>query len=151
MSLQSFLSCSIQKLMTPTKRETDGFIPTPKLKIVQIEIQTLTWNSLSKFLRRSLLIFIINVFRTIVFIFIVISTTFRTICPPAFFKCLSVSLVRQTPEEGRRTYRPKRCENNNKDEYKMNTKVLKPLMIKTLVKDLNLSLRFQIEQINIFI
>ena len=24
--------------------------------------------------------------------------------------------VRQTPEEGRRTYRPKRCENNNKDE-----------------------------------
>ena len=26
------------------------------------------------------------------------------------------SRVRQTPEEGRRTYRPKRCENNNKDE-----------------------------------
>ena len=24
--------------------------------------------------------------------------------------------VRQTPEEGRRRYRPKRCENNNKDE-----------------------------------
>ena len=24
--------------------------------------------------------------------------------------------VRQTPEEGMRTYRPKRCENNNKDE-----------------------------------
>ena len=24
--------------------------------------------------------------------------------------------VRQTPEEGRRTYKPKRCENNNKDE-----------------------------------
>ena len=24
--------------------------------------------------------------------------------------------VRQTPEEGRRTYRPKRCWNNNKDE-----------------------------------
>ena len=24
--------------------------------------------------------------------------------------------VRQIPEEGRRTYRPKRCENNNKDE-----------------------------------
>ena len=44
---------------------------------------------LSKFLRRSLLIFIIKVFRTIVFIFIVISTTFRPICPPAFFRCLS--------------------------------------------------------------
>ena len=26
------------------------------------------------------------------------------------------SLVRQTPEEGRRTYRPKRCQNDNKDE-----------------------------------
>ena len=24
--------------------------------------------------------------------------------------------VRQTPEEGRRTYQPKRCGNNNKDE-----------------------------------
>ena len=26
------------------------------------------------------------------------------------------SWVRQTPEEGWRTYRPKRCENNNKNE-----------------------------------
>ena len=26
------------------------------------------------------------------------------------------SQFRQTPEEGRRTYRPKRCGNNNKDE-----------------------------------
>ena len=26
------------------------------------------------------------------------------------------SRVRQTPEEGRRTYRPKRCGKNNKDE-----------------------------------
>ena len=26
------------------------------------------------------------------------------------------SRVRQTPEEGQRTYRPKRCRNNNKDE-----------------------------------
>ena len=26
------------------------------------------------------------------------------------------SRVRQTPEEGRRTYRPKLCGNNNKDE-----------------------------------
>ena len=46
---------------------------------------------LSKFLRRSLLIFIIKGFRTIVFIFIVISTTFRPICPLAFFGCLSNS------------------------------------------------------------
>ena len=36
-------------------------------------------------------IFIIKVFRTIVFIFIVISITFRPICPPAFFWCLSNS------------------------------------------------------------
>ena len=43
---------------------------------------------MSKFLRWSLLIFIIKGFRTIVFIFIVISTTFRPICPPAFFRCL---------------------------------------------------------------
>ena len=46
---------------------------------------------MSKFLRRILLIFIIKIFRTIVFIFIVISTTFRLICPPAFFRCLSNS------------------------------------------------------------
>ena len=43
---------------------------------------------LTKFLRRSLVIFIIKGFQTIVFIFIVISTTFRPICPPAFFRCL---------------------------------------------------------------
>ena len=34
-------------------------------------------------------IFIIQRFRTIVFIFMVIFTTFRPICPPAFFRCLS--------------------------------------------------------------
>ena len=36
-------------------------------------------------------IIIIKGFRTIVFIFIVISTTFRPICPPAFLGCLSNS------------------------------------------------------------
>ena len=46
---------------------------------------------LCKFLRRSLMIFIIKGFRTIFFIFIVISTTFRPICPPAFFRYLSNS------------------------------------------------------------
>ena len=35
------------------------------------------------------MIFIIKGFRTIVFIFIVISATFRPICPPVFFRCLS--------------------------------------------------------------
>ena len=37
------------------------------------------------------MIFIIKGFRIIVFIFIVISTTFRPICPLAFFRCLSNS------------------------------------------------------------
>ena len=37
------------------------------------------------------ILFIIKVFRTIVFILIVISTTFRPICPPAFFRSLSNS------------------------------------------------------------
>ena len=46
---------------------------------------------LSKFLGRSLMIFIIKGFRTIVFIFIVISTMFWLICRPAFFRCLSNS------------------------------------------------------------
>ena len=46
-------------------------------------------DKLSKFLRWSLMIFIIKGFRTIVFIFIVISTTFWPICLPAFFRCLS--------------------------------------------------------------
>ena len=46
---------------------------------------------MSKFLRQSLMIFIIKGLWTIVIIFIVISTTFRPICPPAFFRCLSIS------------------------------------------------------------
>ena len=40
---------------------------------------------------KSLMIFIIQGFRTTVFILIVIFTTFRPICPPAFFRCLSNS------------------------------------------------------------
>ena len=35
------------------------------------------------------MIFIIKDFLIIAFIFIVITTTFRPICPPAFFRCLS--------------------------------------------------------------
>ena len=46
---------------------------------------------------------------------------FRTVEPHGFNKGRSLkfpegSRIRQTPEEGRRTYRPKRCGNNNKDE-----------------------------------
>ena len=43
----------------------------------------------------------------------------RTDDPRGFNKghsSVKVCRVRQTPEEGRRTYRPKRCGNNNKDE-----------------------------------
>ena len=71
---------------------------------------------------------LIKGFRTIVFIFIVISTTFQPICPLTFrtgnpqgfnkehsSKFREGSQVRQTPEEGWRTYRPKRCGNNNED------------------------------------
>ena len=63
---------------------------------------------------------------------------FQPICPPAFFmdgfnKGHSLKFhvcfqVRQTPEEGRRTYQPKRCGNNNK----MKTIVRKPVMIKII-------------------
>ena len=52
-------------------------------------LQLVTFSNV--FLRRSLMISIIRGFRTIIFIFIVISTIFRLICPPAFFKCLSNS------------------------------------------------------------
>ncbi len=51
----------------------------------------------------------------------VIDNGIRTDDPCGFNKGRSLkfhegSRVRQTPEEGWRTYRPKRCGNNNKDE-----------------------------------
>ena len=52
-------------------------LPSPKL-------QKLNLTTRSSF-------FIIKGFRTVVFIFIIISTTFRPICPPALFRCLSIS------------------------------------------------------------
>ena len=85
---------------------------------------------LSKFLRRNLMIFIIKGFRTIVFIFMVMANGIRTDDPRGFNKGRSSkfregSRVRQTPEEGRRTYRPKFYEIT----IKMKTIVRKPLMI----------------------
>ena len=53
-------------------------------------VRILTWR-LGNLEYHSIAFFIIKVFQTIVFIFIVISTTFRLICPPAFFRCLSNS------------------------------------------------------------
>ena len=45
----------------------------------------------SERVRIPVILFIIKGFRTIVFIFIVISTMFWPMCPPAFFRCLSNS------------------------------------------------------------
>ena len=42
----------------------------------------------------------------------------RNAIGPAGLKFLEGSRVRQTPQEGRRTYRPKCCGNSNKDEDK---------------------------------
>ena len=60
-----------------------------RVKILQGNILVQKYKVLSQ--RLPTLIFIIKGFQTIVFIFIVISTTLRPICPPAFFKCLSNS------------------------------------------------------------
>ena len=46
-----------------------------------------------QFLSGIQLVFIIKGFRIIVFIFIGISTSFRPICSPAFFRCLSNSVT----------------------------------------------------------
>ena len=46
------------------------------------------------------------------------------------------SRVRQTPEEGRRTYRPKRCGNNNKDEEN-SPKTLNDKIIKLRLRNLD--------------
>ena len=82
------------------------------------------------------MIFIIQVVQIIVFIFTVIFTAFQSIYPPAFFRYLNSGAyselcglnkgrgskfcvgfqVRQKPEEGQKTYQPKRYECSNKDE-----------------------------------
>ena len=75
------------------------------------------------------MIFILKGFWTMVFIFIVISTTFQLLClteseqetPVDSIKGHRLkfrvdSRVRQTPKEGQRTYQPKHCGYNNKDE-----------------------------------
>ena len=46
------------------------------------------------------------------------------------------SCVRQTPEEGRRTYRLKRCGNNNKDEDN-SPKILNDKIIKLRLRNLD--------------
>ena len=62
-----------------------------------------------------------NQYRNTKHLYPVMANGIRTGDPCGFNKGRSTkfhegSQVRQTPEEGRRTYRPKRCGNNNKDE-----------------------------------
>ena len=100
--------------MCPREKENKNKNKTKKKKKLKIEIVTF-WNFLVFFVKmkkeegsgckmttrkwRFLFspsfknIFIVKGFRTIVFIFIVISTTFRSICPPVFFRCLSNSRI----------------------------------------------------------
>ena len=81
----------INYLLVISFLDTDDFeIEVNNVKWLQV-LLCITNNSLSEFLRRSLMILIIKGFRTIVFMFIGISTTFRPICSPAFFRCLSNS------------------------------------------------------------
>ena len=67
--------------------------------IITIIIIIITNNCYNTSLRifRWCCLFIIKGFQTIVFIFIVISTTFRPIYPPAFFRCLSNSRTYTEP------------------------------------------------------
>ena len=60
------------------------FIP-----LIRFRFDSLVSSCFLVLLRYSFWMFIIKGFRTIIFIFIVISTTFWPICHPAFFKCLS--------------------------------------------------------------
>ena len=73
---------------------------------------------------------LIKCFQTIVFIFIVISTTFQPICPPAFFRCLSNSM--KVPELDKHLKKSGGHIGRNVVEItiKMKTIVRKPLMIK---------------------
>ena len=74
-------------------RKNNGRNRTAQSRNISALGEKITTNTceLSKFMRRGLMIFIIKGFQTIVFIFIVISSTFRSICPPTFFRCLSNS------------------------------------------------------------
>ena len=62
--------------------------------IAQVEFELAYNDSAVHRFNHYTMIFIIKAFRTIVFIFIVISTTFRPICPPAFFRCLLSKFLR---------------------------------------------------------
>ena len=67
--------------------------PCQHLGIVAIEKETFEspLTRVANFSYYCLSLLSLRFFRTVVFIFIVISTTFRPICPPAFFRCLSNS------------------------------------------------------------
>ena len=64
------------------------------------------------------------------------------------------SRVRQTPEEGRRTYWPKRCRNNNKDEDNspktLNDKIIWVFVQNSLLKCTNVCSNVQWPTLNTF-
>ena len=94
---QSDFSTFCQDELQPSKEKTNkslNKIFLMKHRIVQVQVPQIPYSP--DFLRRSLMIFIIMGFRTIVFIFIIFSTTFRPICPPAFFMCLLSKFLRRT-------------------------------------------------------
>ena len=72
------------------------------------------------------MIFIIKSFRTIVFIFIAISTPFRLIYPPAFFRCLSNSpcVQQDTWRNGYRNWFPKLRRRQSSGGCRFNTGML---------------------------
>ena len=109
-----------------------------------MQLKKQSWRKRRMMFLFSCCIFIIKGFRTIVFIFIVISITFRPICPPVFFKCLSnlgtftelqtTSFIESTgiPEFDKHLKKAGGHIGRNVVEktIKMKTIVWKPLMIK---------------------
>ena len=71
-------------------------------------------------------------------------------------KFLKGSRVRQTPEEGRRTYRPKRCGNDNKDEDNSpktlnDKKTLKQFSLFHFPFQINFSSKYLIQRTELFV
>ena len=94
-----------------------SFIPLNRLIIFPCTI--VLFDSIYYILLYRLILFII--FPCTIWFYLLYSLVPKTVDPRGFNKGRSSkfregSRVRQTPEEGRRTYRPKRCGNNNKDE-----------------------------------
>ena len=86
--------CSCTHIMSTFFLAADA-VSSDSLFIV-FEIQMLNVAMLTTSLHLGKLVFIFKGFQTIVFLFIVISTTFRPICPPTFFMCLVSKFLRRS-------------------------------------------------------